>query len=318
MIGLRLAQLMLASVLTAASFSTCRGTADNGSSTGGGKPAVVGDVELTGVDTSALTPRERREWAAYVSETLAPCTDTPVPIAQCVKEKRACARCVPAAKFLVKEVREGRTREQAIEAYKQRFENDKVKAIDTDGSPSTGAATAPVTIVEWADFECPHCRAVMPVLDATVEKFPGKVRFVFKNYPLTMHTHAEPAARAAIAAAVQGKFWEMHHKLFKASTLEVADLERYARELGLGVDKLKADMASDATTQRIEKDKKAAEAVGFGGTPLIFINGREFHGTGDFPTDLEDWIRLELELAGEPAPPPSPKPSASVAAPGKP
>ena len=319
MIGLRLAQLAFASVLTAASFSTCRGTADNGSSTGGsGKPAVVGEVELAGVDTSALTPRERREWASYVSETLAPCADTPVPIAQCVKERRGCTRCLPAAKFLVKEVREGRTREQAIDGYKARFENDKVKPIDVDGSPATGAATAPVTIVEWADFECPHCRAVMPVIDATVEKFPSKVRFVFKNYPLSMHSHAEPAARAAIAAAVQGKFWEMHHKLFKASSLEVPDLERIARELGLGVDKLKTDMASDATTQRIEKDKKAAEAVGFGGTPLIFINGREFHGSGDFAADLEDWIRLELELAGDPAPPAAPKPSSSVAAPSKP
>ena len=77
-------------------------------------------------------------------------------------------------------------------------------------------------------------------------------------------------------------------------------------------------MAAEATTQRIDRDKKAAEAVGFGGTPLIFINGREFHGAGDFANDLEDWIRLELELAGDPAPPPAPKPSASVAAPGRP
>jgi protein-disulfide isomerase len=317
MIVHRFALLALSSLLAGGSFSTCRGAAESGSSTGNsGKPGVVTEVELPGVDTSALTPRERREWSAYVSETIAPCADTPVPLAQCVKEKRTCAKCLPAAKFLVTQVREGRTREQAMETYKARFDNDKVKSIDVDGSPVHGPASAPITIVEWADFECPHCRAVMPILDQTVEKFPGKVRLIFKNYPLSIHSHAEPAARAAIAAGVQGKFWEMHHKLFKATALETPDIERYAKDLGLGVDKLKSDMAAEATTSRIEKDKKSAEAVGFAGTPLIFINGREFHGSGDFVADLEEWIRLELELGGDPNPNPvaPPKPAASGSA----
>ena len=293
-------------VLSAAavmSFSTCRTSQDPQTSTGG-SGAPLADVQLAGVDTAALTPRERREWSAYVQELLSPCNDTPVSIAQCVKEKRSCARCLPAARFLAKEVREGRTRDQAIDGYKARFDNDKVKKIDVSDSPTKGPATAPITVVEWADFECPFCKRAYPVLDQMIDRYPGKIRLVYKVYPLSMHPHAEPAARAAIAAGDQGQCWEMHHLLFEhAPALEEADLEKYAKQLGLDVAKFKADMASEATTKKIEKDKKDAEALGFQGTPLIYIDGREFEPHGDLQAELDDWIHEELEMMGETVPP---------------
>jgi protein-disulfide isomerase len=321
----RFASVAALSVALTSSFglSTCRGSTDGAttSTAGSGTPAPVGDVTLAGVDTSALTPRERREWSSYVSEMLAPCADTPVSIAQCVREKRACTRCMPAAKYLVKEVREGRTREQALDSYKARFDNDRVKNIDVSDTPMKGPATAPITIVEWADFECPFCKRSAPMIESMVEKFPGKVRFYFKTYPLSIHPHAEPAAHAAFAAMNQGKFWDMHHKLFeKAPQLEGADLEKYAKELGLDMAKFKADIDSPAVAERVARDKKQADAVGLQGTPLVFINGREFDAKGDYQTELEDWIRTELELSGDPdaakpAPKPAPPPTASVAAP---
>jgi protein-disulfide isomerase len=303
--ALRLAFLGAALPLALA-LSSCRSPSEN---VAGAEPkpqsAVAADAELSGVDTSSLTPRERREWAAYVSEQLAPCKDTPVPIAQCVREKRACARCLPAARFLVGQVRNGGAREQVLEAYRARFDSDKIKSIDVENTPLKGAPTAPVTVVEWADFQCPFCKATAPVLDELVNRYQGKVRLYFKNYPLPAHNLAEPAARAAIAADAQGKFWEMHHKLFEAgpSGLEPRGLETTARELGLKLDRFKADMESEATTARIAREKKQAETLGFGGTPLIYVNGREVPLRGDLATELNQWVRLELELLGDTAPP---------------
>lgn len=313
---------LLAAGLVSAGVSTCRGSAEPGPTAQGGGQAIVptapsrADVELAGVDTSSLTPRERRDWSAYVSQLLAPCADTPVPIATCVKEKRSCGKCLPAAKYLVKQVRDGKTRDQASDAYKSRFDNDRVKNIDVSETPMKGAATAPVTVVEWADFECGFCKKAAPALEALVEKFPGKVRFFFKVYPLAIHAHAEPAARAFVAATIQGKPWEMHHKLFDAPQgLEPGNLEGYAKELGLKVDQFKADSANEKVAERVNRDKKQAEALNFQGTPLIYINGREFEAHGDFNTELEDWIQLELDLLGAGAPPTTAATAATVPAP---
>ncbi len=285
---------------------------------GGAPIAPASDIELPGVDTSSLTPRERREWSAYVSERLAPCSDTPVSIAQCIKEKRNCSRCLPAAKFLVKEVRDGRTKEQVSDGYKSRFDAERIKNIDLADTPAKGPATAPVTIVEWADFECPFCKRAAPIIESMVERFPGKVRFLFKVYPLAMHQHAEAASKAAFAAQNQGKFWEMHHKLFeRAPALEDPELDKIAKEVGLDMKQFKADAESAAVKTRIERDKKQGEAVGLEGTPYIFINGRVFDAKGgDFQADLEDWIRVELDLVGqsEPEKPRAPAPAPTVSA----
>ncbi|AKT43955.1 DsbA family protein [Chondromyces crocatus] len=266
------------------------------------KPAASPEVSLSGVDTSALTPRERREWAAQVSELLAPCPDTPVSIAQCVKEQRACKSCLPAAQFLLKHVKAGRTKAEREEAFHSRFDATKTKTIVTDGSPTIGPPDAPITIVEWADFECPSCRVMMPVLDQVEKRFRGQVKVVFKFYPLASHPHGEIAARAAVAAMNQDKFWEMHHVMFeRQDRLEQTDLERYARDLGLDLPRFKKDLTVEETTQRIEKDRKQADELGLTGTPMVFINGREveLQFLNSTYEDLEDWVKLDLELAGQ-------------------
>ncbi len=117
-------------------------------------------------------------------------------------------------------------------AYRERYDPSAVKTLPLAGSPSRGPEGAPVTVVEFADFECPHCRAEVPTVDAMFSAHPGKVRLVYKFVSLPLHTHAEPAARAAWAAGQQGKFWEMEHLLFERQEhLEPADLERYAQML---------------------------------------------------------------------------------------
>jgi len=142
-------------------------------------PATA-EVSLKGVDTSSLTPRERREWAAQVSELLAPCPDVPVSIAQCIQEQRACKACLPAAQFLLKQVQAGKPKKDREEAFHIRFDANKVRTIATGGSPEVGSPDAVVTIVEWADFECPFCKMMSPLLDDLVHRFPGQVRLVYK------------------------------------------------------------------------------------------------------------------------------------------
>jgi protein-disulfide isomerase len=286
-----------ASVLIAAavtSGSTCRGQSEGGGDAP--KETVSKEVSLPGVDTSALTPRERNEWSSYVSEFLAPCADTPVPIAQCVKENRACSRCLPAAKYLLKGVRDGQSRDQIEKSFQNRFDPKKVRDVPIEGSPTKGPESAPVVIVEFADFECPFCASMAPVFDKTWTERQDKVRFVYKFLPLPAHPHGEPAARAGFAAAQQGKFWEMNKKMFaNREHLEQSDLESYAKELGLDLAKFRTDMTSQAATDRIAADRKLADTLGVKGTPTVFINGREY----DLRQDLGDWITLEQQMMNE-------------------
>jgi len=278
--------------------ATCRSPASDGGRDPAPKEEEKATVKLDGVDTSALTAREQHEWSTYVSELLAPCSDQPVSLAQCIKESRPCSLCLPAAKFLVQRVTRGGTRSQVESAFRLRFSPDSVKTVEEGDSPAKGAKDAPVVIVEWADFQCPYCGAAAPVLDKLVEQYPGNLRLVFKNYPLASHEHSEIAARGAVAAGKQGKFWELHHKLFEnqATGLDRDVVLRLAKEVGVDEKKFVADMDSEAAADAVNKDRKQAEKLELRGTPMIYINGRHFElEQFNLLEDVNDWIELEIE-----------------------
>jgi protein-disulfide isomerase len=306
---------LLATAVTSSGAMGCRDSnASSSAATAEGSSAEtkeVKDVVLPGVDISPMTPRERHEWSSAVSEALAPCPNVPVSVAQCVAEGRPCGACLQAAKWVAMAVRQGASREQIRRAYKERFDPGSAKTIPVDGSPTRGPDDAPVTIVEFADFECPHCRDAVPVVDAVVEGHPGKVRLVYKTYTLPFHTRGEPAARAAFAAEKQGKFWEMEHLLFERQLhLEDADLERYAKQLRLDIPKWKADMDAPDVTARVARDRKLGEELKLRGTPTIFVNGRELDTEAEEPLEMRVDSELGVPTAGEssgaPAPPPAP------------
>jgi protein-disulfide isomerase len=245
------------------------------------------DIDLPGVDTHTLVPSERHTLGDLLTQELAPCPEVAVPVGQCVRERRACNKCVPAAQFLVKAVLDGLTNQQIDQMYKVRFDPSAAKTIPVDGSPFKGPGDAPVVLVEFADFECPHCAAVAPVLDATWAEHKDRVRFVYKFLPLPMHAHAEIAARAAIAAGDQGKFWEMHDLLFSnAHALERTNLDAYAQQLALDMKKFAADFDSPETSSRLSQDLALADALDIHSTPTIYVNGRQFDGK----TALADWL----------------------------
>jgi protein-disulfide isomerase len=169
--------------------------------------------------------------------------------------------------------------------------------IEVGESPVLGPKNAPVTVVVWSDFQCPFCSRVEPTLKQLQEQYPGKLRFVWKNQPLPFHPNAMPAAEAAMAAGEQGKFWQMHDKLFENQQALGPELyTRLAQELGLDLNRFKSSLESGKFKSTIQADAAAGQAVGAGGTPTFFINGRQL--VGAVPIDQFKTI-IDAELAGQ-------------------
>ncbi|MBL9039821.1 MAG: thioredoxin domain-containing protein, partial [Archangium sp.] len=155
--------------------------------------------------------------------------------------------------------------------------------INLAGTPTKGPKNAPVTIVAYSDFQCPFCSRVVPTLKEIEKQYEGKVKIAFKNQPLPFHQNARIAAAAGLAANEQGKFWEMHDKMFaNQQALDRPSLEKYAQELGLDMGKFKAALDSNKFAKVVEADSAAGMAVGANGTPTFFVNGREFVGAQPF------------------------------------
>ena len=151
-----------------------------------------------------------------------------------------------------------------------------------------GSAKAPVTLVEYGDYECPYCGEAYSVVKALQKRLGDQMRFVFRNFPLAQaHPHAEHAAEAAEAAGAQGKFWEMHDMLYEnQDALEDEDLVRYARALKLDVPRFVKEMEAGTYTERVREDFRSGVRSGVNGTPSFFINGARHDGAFDLASLL--------------------------------
>ena len=163
---------------------------------------------------------------------------------------------------------------------------DLTDPVDPERDHVRGPDDAPVTLVEYADFECPYCGQAEPVVRELLAQFGGDLRYVFRHLPLVdVHEHAQLAAEAAEAAGAQGRFWEMHDLLFAhQDALTLQDLERYARELGLDVERFAERLRTRKYAPRIARDVDSADQSGVAGTPSFFINGRRQTGAYDLDT----------------------------------
>jgi protein-disulfide isomerase len=159
---------------------------------------------------------------------------------------------------------------------------EKVNVVVGD-APAKGPASAPVTIVEFSDFQCPFCGKAPPILKQIEDEYRGKVRLAFKQMPLAMHDKAQLAAEAALAAHEQGRFWAFHDKLFSnQQALDRPSLEKYAEDMGLDMRKFRAALDSGKFKSQIQKDGQQAAAAGATGTPTFFINGQKLVGAQPF------------------------------------
>jgi protein-disulfide isomerase len=173
----------------------------------------------------------------------------------------------------------------------------------TTTGPAAGPADAPVTLVEFADFQCPYCVRAVPVIADMRQRYPTQLRVVFKHMPLdTIHPRARPAARAAVCAEKQDKFWQLHDAMFQNhGALEDDQLRTYAGTAGLDLAAYDACIAAPETDARVTADFEEGRAAGITGTPAFVLNGRLLRGLRS-PDDLAQRIDDALAAAGASAP----------------
>jgi len=246
-----------------------------------------------GIDLSSLDEFERKVFFRVLNKEPSACGKAHS-LMQSLKTDPGCRKSFYAARYVVKLVDSGYTDSEVSEKLQKRFRNGTRKNINVADAPMKGNDAARVTLIEFADYECPHCKRVQPVMRQAVEEFKNEVRVYFKHYPLPSHPNARLAAEAAVAAQKQGKFWPYNDGIWAHSeSLTPAVLEQIAKDVGLDVEKWRKDLDSDEVRFRVQKDRSEGEALSIQATPTIYLNGREYTDARDIDS-LKDWINEEL------------------------
>jgi predicted DsbA family dithiol-disulfide isomerase len=248
---------------------------------------IATDVVLADIKVSAPTEAEAR---AFYDANKARIKQPYEEVAPKVREYLAKQRNQAATRSFYDELRTKHGIRSTWGPYRE-----SVAAI----GPARGRSTAPVTIVEFGDFQCPYCKESESSLRTLMVRYPQDVRLVFRNLPLTqIHPNAKIAAEAALCAERQGKFWEMHDALYDdQGGLNLDALQSTAARLGLNTDRFSACIADGSTSPSLDLDAKAAQDLGLQGTPYFFINGRPIDG--DVPIEKFESI-IQDELHGAP------------------
>ncbi len=263
------------------------------------KSAVV----LPGVDLSAMSQIRRRALLRLLRNHDCTC-GCAMKVAECRIKDPGCSWSKGVAGTMAEALRAGKNENEAIEALKisrwahgpqpPKLLEDPV-SIPTAGAPVRGPADAGVTLVEFSDFQCPYCAVAVRKLEALLAAYPGKIKLVFKQFPLDTHSQAALAAAAAIAAHQQAKFWPMHDALFAhRRELSRDTILALARAGGLDMKRFEADLDSSDTKRKIGRDVEDGDRAGVEGTPTLFINGQKYNGALDLPairTVIEDELK---------------------------
>jgi protein-disulfide isomerase len=264
-------------------------------------------LDSLGLDASNLSLQEQKVLTDLIQTTTSPCNEQGT-LEKCLRATSSCAACKIEAADVLLMIRRGMSASKIANWLNNRFEKSATKSVPIDGSPSHGPNDAPVTIVEFADFNCPHCARYSPLVFDFLDKLPewkGKVRLVFKNYPLDIqgHEYSVTAAHAAMAAARQNKFWEMERYLFEhTGNLSNEVVETGAKQLSLDFAAFRADWMSAAVDDAVSKDKGLGNALGIMGTPTFYINGRLFTplDLDNYEDEFKEWVNVEIQITAAP------------------
>jgi predicted DsbA family dithiol-disulfide isomerase len=258
-------------------------------------PSISADDNAppAGIDISKLDDFERKVFFRVVNHESSACGKGHS-LLYSAKHDGACRASFYAVRYAAGLVDSGYTDSEIGEKLDKRFRTPRHSRIDTAEAPSKGGAHARVTIVEFVDYECPHCKHAQTVVRQLVEDYPADVRVCFKHFPLSGHAMAKLAAEGAVAADKQAKFWPYNDKVWSNSDhLTPAILEKAAKEAGLDVARWRADRDSDAVKARVEADRSEGIDLGINATPTLFINGRKYDDSLEIAS-LRDWIDEEL------------------------
>ncbi|MBV8865829.1 MAG: thioredoxin domain-containing protein [Acidobacteriaceae bacterium] len=241
---------------------------------------------LAGVDLSHLTAAQKASALKVLRSQGCSCGCN-MKLAECRVVDPNCSYSNGMAAAVVDAIAHGKTVDEAQAAavaskwghlQEPKLLEDPV-TIPVAGAPSTGPQRAPITIVEFSDFQCPYCAAAVPEINALLKAYPTQLKLIFKQYPLEMHSQADLAAAAALAAQKQGKFWEMHDAMFAHhDELTRANILAFAKQIGLDMKRFEEDMDSTAVHESVIRDVQDGDHAGVEGTPTLFINGQRYNG----------------------------------------
>jgi protein-disulfide isomerase len=260
--------------------------------------------DFAGLDQTSLSAGQKRTLLELLRAEGCNCGCT-MHVAECRVKDPRCSRSRSLAAMVARELREGKDAASIRASLEARMKDappvlDEAVPISIDGAPAKGPENAKITLVEFSDFQCPYCAAAVHHIDEILAKHPADVRLVFKQFPLDIHSQAELAAEAALAAHAQGKFWPMHDKLyanFRAISKEKID--QIASEIGLDLVRFSMDLKSRKYKPVVEKELAEGEQAGVAGTPTLFVDGKHYNGSMETPA-LEEVLQAELKRLARP------------------
>jgi len=262
---------------------------------------------LPAVDLSSLSPAQRATALKLLRARDCSC-GCGMKVAECRVKDPNCYYSKGLASVIVASLKAGKGEKEALaDAEASRFAHppehklleDPIE-IPTAGAPETGPNDAPITLVEFSDFQCPYCTLATPQLQLVLKAYPTQVRLFFKQFPLDMHSQAALAAAAAVAAQKQGKFWPMHDALFAShGDLSRPTILAIASAIGLDMKRFEADLNSPEVRKAVARDQEDGSNVGVMSTPTLFIDGQHYNGAIKLTT-LKPILDAELKHPAKP------------------
>jgi protein-disulfide isomerase len=243
---------------------------------------------LPSVDLNGLTPVQKTKVLKLLRESGCSC-GCGMKLAECRMADPGCSYSKGMAATIVDAIKQGKSETQALALAKaskwgqgppdHSATLEPPVAIALAGAPVRGPANAPVTLVEFSDFQCPFCIAATPQLEAVLKTYPSQVKLIFKEFPLDTHSQAALAAAAALSAQKQGKFWELYDALFaQKGNLSRKGILGLAASAHLDMNRFQADLDSAETKRAVQKDIADGERINVDSTPTLFIDGQRFNG----------------------------------------
>ena len=259
---------------------------------------------LPGVKVNGLTAAQKGQVLAIAQEAGCSCGCN-MKIAPCLAQDRTCMVSRALATAVAREIQAGKTRAAAtavlgdaalIAKIQNELANQPVE-LKTAGAPAIGPESARLTIVEFSDFQCPFCRTGAKALAEIAAAYPQDVRLVFKQFPLESHSEAALAAEASLAAQAQGKFWQMHDRIFaNPRALTEANFIAWAKEFGMDTGRFASELTSHKYASAVQREVKEGLDAGVQGTPTVFLNGRPYRGRVDV-AGLKPAVEAALQAA---------------------
>jgi protein-disulfide isomerase len=263
---------------------------------------------LPGVDLNNLSAAQKTTVLKILREEGCSC-GCGMKLAECRVKDPSCSYSTGLASAVVDAIRHGKSEAEAIAAahaskwaqvQAPKILDDPI-AIPVAGAPVRGPQNAPITIVEFSDFQCPYCAAAAPQINALLQAYPSQVKLIYKEFPLEIHSQADLAADAAVAAQKQGKFWPMYDSLFRIhDDLSRANILTIAKSNGLDMSRFQSDVDSTEVRETVIRDVQDGDRAGVEGTPTIFIDGQRYNGPIDI-SSLKPILDAELKHPAQPA-----------------